>query len=193
MALPPKPVITRWGTWISAVQYTNENFTYLEEILRQLNDDVVSINLCKSISSTPHFKNDLAFISTNYGCLPQIVDHFQKQNSLLTDSFSLLENSIKLISEVKGKEGEEIYSKMQNILAKNQGLQELKTISMIHKGENIDTPYSPKEIASFKYAPLVSCDVERSFNVYKDILTCKRMNLTDSNIKYHLVIACNMK
>ena len=63
-------------------------------------------------------------MSINYGCLPQIVDHFQKQYSLLTNSFSLLKNSIKLISEVKGKEGEEIYSKMQNILGKNQGLQD---------------------------------------------------------------------
>ena len=51
--------------------------------------------------------------------MPQFVNHLQKQNSLLTESFSLLEDAVKFINKVKGKiEG--------NILAKNQGLQNLQ-------------------------------------------------------------------
>jgi len=193
LALPPKPVITRWGTWISTVNYSNENLTYLEDILRHLNDDVTSVNLCKLISSNPIFKNNLAFISGNYGYLPEILDILQKRNALLTESFSLLDKTVKSINEVKGHQGEEVSLKMQNILANNKGLEILRQIALIHAGEYIETHYSPKEITAFKYAPLVSCEVERSFSVYKDLLTCKRTNLSNENLKYHMVIACNTK
>ena len=38
------------------------------------------------------------------------------------------------------------------------------------------------------YAPYVSVDVERSFSMYRDILTDKRTNLSDDNIeKYNIV------
>lgn len=31
--VPPKPVVTRWGTWIKAVQYYHENFDQLREFV----------------------------------------------------------------------------------------------------------------------------------------------------------------
>jgi len=69
----------------------------------------------------------------------------------------------------------------------------MRLIEKIISGENINVPYCPKDHASFKFAPVVSCDVERSFSAFKDLLTNKRTNLTEENIMYHLVISCNMK
>jgi len=69
----------------------------------------------------------------------------------------------------------------------------MRLIEKIIRGENINVPYCPKGIASFKYASVVSCDVGRSFSAFKDLLTNKRTNLTEENIRYHLVISCNMK
>ena len=42
-----------------------------------------------------------------------------------------------------------------------------------------------------KYAPLTSVDVERSFSVYKRILTDRRQNLTETNIEVYNVINYN--
>ncbi len=42
-----------------------------------------------------------------------------------------------------------------------------------------------------KYAPLTSVDVERSFSVYKRILTDRRQNLTETNIEMYNVINYN--
>ena len=55
--------------------------------------------------------------------------------------------------------GTEVACSIKNKLAKNSGLQEITKIGKIHRGENIDVPYYAKEIGLFKYAPIVSCDV----------------------------------
>ena len=79
---------------------------------------------------------------------------------MLTESLNLLQNTVNLIDEVKGKHGVEV-SQNKKVLARNPGLEEMS-------GENIEVLYCPKDIASFKCAPVVSCDVERSFSAYKD-------------------------
>ena len=72
----------------------------------------------------------------------------------------------------------EVTCSIKNKLAKNSGLQELTKIGKIQRGESVDVPYCAKEISLFKYTPIVSCHVERSFNVYNDLITSKRMNFT---------------
>jgi len=74
LPLPPKPVITRRGTWLCTVLYSNENLKSLETILSHLDEDVISINICKSISLSVSFKNDLSFISVNYGFLVSYIE-----------------------------------------------------------------------------------------------------------------------
>jgi len=125
--------------------------------------------------------------------LVNYLEKLQNQNVLLNDSLSIVENTVKLINEVQGTMGKEVVCSIKTKLAKNSGLEELTKIAMIHRGENVDVPYSAKEICLFKYAPIVSCDVERSFNIYKDLVTSKRMNFTEESIRYHVVIACNHK
>ena len=106
---------------------------------------------------------------------------------------TILKDTVKLINEVHGTMGMEVACSIKNKLAKNSGLQELTKIGKIHRGENVDVPYCAKEIGLFKYAPIVSCFVELSFNVYKDLITFKRMNFTEERITYDLIIVCNPK
>lgn len=37
--MPPKPVVTRWGTWISAAVYYADNFTNIKSIIEELEND----------------------------------------------------------------------------------------------------------------------------------------------------------
>ena len=49
------------------------------------------------------------------------------------------------------------------------------------------TKYSVNEISSFTYTPVTSCDVERSFSLYKNFLRSNRQGMTFENIKYCIV------
>ena len=55
----------------------------------------------------------------------------------------------------------------------------------------ISNPHSPNkiyyrltlsQISSLKYAPVISCDVEESFSMYKNVRSDKRMTLNEDNL-----------
>ena len=48
----------------------------------------------------------------------------------------------------------------------------------------------PSIMAAYKFAQLQSCDVERSFSVYKKVLNDRRTNLTEENVEMHMVCKC---
>ena len=50
---------------------------------------------------------------------------------------------------------------------------------------------SSSDLSAFKYAPVVSCDAERFFSVYKNVLAENRRSFNIENLKYHLIIKCN--
>jgi hypothetical protein len=46
-------------------------------------------------------------------------------------------------------------------------------------------------IKYFDHCPLTNCDVERSFSIFKDLLTHKRNRLTEENLEKLLIINAN--
>uniref|UniRef100_A0A915D4M5 Transposase n=1 Tax=Ditylenchus dipsaci TaxID=166011 RepID=A0A915D4M5_9BILA len=75
---------------------------------------------------------------------------------------------------------------MQN----NSALNRLLAISKVQRGAIADLNMPPNQIASIKYAPMVSCDVERSFSVYKNILAENRTNFTPENLEMYIICNC---
>jgi len=85
---------------------------------------------------------------------------------------------------------------MENVLKKNIGLAMLKKIKNILKGQLIDMKDLPEnldinDLTYFKYSPITSVIVERSFSAYKTLLTNNRRSFKFENIKKHLIIQCN--
>jgi len=58
-----------------------------------------------------------------------------------------------------------------------------------HSSKNFEL--SPSDIMRFKYAPITSVDVERSFSRFKNILRPNRRHLTFDNLKEIVIIQCN--
>jgi hypothetical protein len=63
-------------------------------------------------------------------------------------------------------------------------------------GESFDTSCIEEELTAadlvhFKYAPIVSTDVERSFSKYKTVLPDNRRPLTFENLRMLIVTYCN--
>lgn len=57
--------------------------------------------------------------------------------------------------------------------------------------ERLPEDLNGNDLAHFKYAPITSSDVERSFSLYKNVLTDNRRSFEIGNIKKALVIQCN--
>ena len=52
--------------------------------------------------------------------------------------------------------------------------------------------YEPHQLACYKYAPVTSCDVERSFSVLKNVFTERRTSYLFDNLKKVVMIQFNM-
>lgn len=80
--------------------------------------------------------------------------------------------------------------KFENILNNNPGFEHLCQIDSFINGptevlpENISANIAPK----FKFCPVTSVDVERSFSTYKNILNDRRHNLTTEHLEQYLIV-----
>lgn len=81
------------------------------------------------------------------------------------------------------------------VLSMNPGYSQIIKICRILSGEISNEnegieELTPEDISCFKYAPIVSCDIERSFSKYKSMLRDNRRNFEFENIKRHFVTSC---
>ena len=112
--------------------------------------------------------------------LTESVDHIRK----VIEAVSLIPNG-----EVKIR----VEEKLQFVLNKNPGWKTIASVSEVLSGaaagQNLD--FSIAEISNFKYAPITSCDVERSFSRFKSVLRNNRLRFTEENIMFYIVSHCN--
>jgi len=80
---------------------------------------------------------------------------------------------------IPGYKGEAFRAKLKAVLGRNPGYEMMSSIGKILSGENV---------AKFKFCPLVTADVERSFSKYKLTLSDKQMNLSEENISKMMVV-----
>lgn len=90
---------------------------------------------------------------------------------------------------VQGDIGKTIFHKFSNVILKNEGFIVLRNLANIYSGnfEDINTIH-PDISGKFKFAPITSVDVERSFSLYKYILTDRRQSFNTDNLEKHLIV-----
>lgn len=195
--LPPSPIITRWGTWLKAAIYYSEHFKTIKKVVNMLDsDDAVAIEKVKKIISDTNVQSNLIFIHTNYGFLSLAITRLETRGILLNEAIQIVDNVIEKLKEIKVPKGVIIYNKLKQIIEKNEGFQTLSKISKIMSGEETIIDGLPEDLQvndfiHFKYAPISSVDVERSFSVYKNILTDNRRSFMFENLSKTLIVNCN--
>ena len=87
---------------------------------------------------------------------------------------------------------EELKIKLDNVLKKNPGFERIKTIAGVISGTTSTLPegMGPGDVAMFKYCSTACMDVERSFSMYKNILSDKRQKLTKESLKNIMLCHC---
>lgn len=111
---------------------------------------------------------------------------------VLQEAVKIMEDAVQKVSVVPGEVGSVVSTKMQSVLNKNPGYPTLVTLSRLFNGENVEPPKSiiPSRIPLYKYAPLTSCEVERSFSIYKNILSDRRLCMTAEHLEKYIIINC---
>lgn len=195
ISLPPQPIITRWGTWLDAAFYYARNFDKVKEVVNTLNEnDARSIQNVQELYNNDSIKNELAVILSNFQCITETIKQIEKSGANLRETFALIQNVQNKLSE-GGIAIEFAKLKLMQVLTKNPGYSQIKNICGILNGEANSSnegieELSPEEISVFKYAPIVSCDVERSFSKYKATLRDNRKSFIFDNLKMHFIISC---
>lgn len=190
--LPPDPVITRWGTWLNAAIYYANNLSAVRKVVFSFDpNDAGSIYECQDTLEDDELKSNLAYIAANLKFLPGTIECLERKNASLADSLATLESVGTALQALPGDIGSKIKVKFDDVMRRNPGISKLKEINAVLSGEGGSLEEMPVDIAiKYKFAPVTSVDVERSFSVYKSILCDNRRSLTTENVAKILVANC---
>uniref|UniRef100_A0A915ERU7 Uncharacterized protein n=1 Tax=Ditylenchus dipsaci TaxID=166011 RepID=A0A915ERU7_9BILA len=171
LPLPHMPILTRWGTWIEAAVFYSKNFTLVKSAIDQLEPDAISVKIAQTIFNSSEVK-------------------LETQGLSLNQSFETLDAVKTIVEAAPGEIGQRVKEKFNSVMQNNSALNRLLAISKVQRGAIADLNMPPNQIASIKYAPMVSCGVERSFSVYKNILAENRTNFTPENLEMYIICNC---
>lgn len=194
--LPPEPIVTRWGTWLAAIDYYWSNIEYVAKALDELNEtDARCISSAKLIIRDPEIYGQLDNIRANYGWIPNMILTFEKRNCPLRESIGRIDAAVAFLEGAAGVIAADMRIKFSELLQNNPGLQTLRDLDALHTGDTNQTihgySFSPRQISAFRYSPVVSCDVERSFSKYRAIFRENRMSFDFDNLVQHTIVYCN--
>lgn len=193
--LPPEPILTRWGTWLNCVNFIADNYAGIKDVICEFDPhSSISIKKCIDIFNNPALIKQVAHIQANYVCIAAAITKLEARGMPLhesTEIVKLLEEKINNSKVVAPK----IKDKFEYVLNKNQGFKKLIKINDVIQGidldENVDNiELDPNVIVKFKFAPITSCEVERSFSAYKHILSDRRQSFTTDNLEKYLITYC---
>jgi hypothetical protein len=134
-------------------------------------------------------------VRTFYGFVPGLIKTFEHRQCPLLESIQAIDAAVGILASAQGDIAASMMVKLSDLLEKNEGLQTLRELAAVHSGETARAitgyRFSPQEISAFRYAPVSSCDVERSFSQYKAVLRDNRNSFDFDNLVQHLIVRCN--
>ncbi len=196
LSLPPEPVITRWGTWLEAAFFYSSNYSRIKEVVDDLDEsEAESIRKAKEAFATDSLPGDLIYITTHFKHLVTTIKLLETIGTPLHESMRLVSSIQEELGKAPGNVAKKASQKLSACLNKNPGYAQLQTISGImcrtrSSNLNIEEEISVEDSPMYKFSPLTSCDVERSFKAYKNVLTELRHSFTNENLEKYVVCVC---
>lgn len=191
--LPPEPILTRWGTWVSAALFYADNFSAVKEVVCSLNpNDSLAIKSSQDTFKNETIQRDLAIIKAHFKIIPRAIQKLETCGLSLHASISIFEE-VKSELECAPPQYEEILSvKLSSILQRNPDFNILCSVNKYLQGNSVELPEEipPELVSAYKYCPITSVDVERSFSAYKLILSDKRHKFTPENLEKIMIVYC---
>ena len=158
LPLPPEPNVTRWNTWLECVFYCCQHFEMLSNFICNNLDKTESraIEILQDLVNNPLLQSELAYLSSQFSKVTCILDKLQGR--------LLLSETVKTVDLFEDCLEEEYKDKFTRVLERNPDWETVRKIGKILSGEaNVAINIPPDVICNFKFAPIVSVDVERCF------------------------------
>lgn len=192
-AIPERqqPVITRWGTWLTAASYYFDHFEELKQVIEELEEDAASVGTAKELIQNPNLMPQLIYIESNFKNIPKIIDELQSHSIPLTTAVSKIEQFSEC--DFPGPKGEKVKSKVRAVLERNCGWNELKNVAKLLNGLEPERKdgWTVQNILQMKFAPSTSSEVERTFSKMKYLLSDRRLSFSVDNFTHHLILFFN--
>jgi hypothetical protein len=146
----------------------------------------------KKAFETPSIQHNLNLIYTHFSKIPELITSLESRNLLLHNSLKVMEELLTTMSELPDVFSEKIRKKITRLLKENLGYDSLNMIDTYINGTStvLHNTITGNMASKFKYCPVMSCDVERSFSAFKFILNDKRHSFTMDHLEQHFVIYC---
>jgi hypothetical protein len=155
----------------------------------------LSIQKAQEAFNNPVVAQNLAYIQSNFSVLPHTIEKLETQGLKLTEALGIFAKIEHDVTTADGELGQQIRSKFSIVVQNNPGLAQMIDIAKVLTGDcgQREIELAPNEIAAMKFAPLTSCDVERSFSIYKNILADNRTSFTPENLEKYIVCNCEKR
>lgn len=72
--LPPRPILTRWGTCVTTVRYYSQSICTLKFVLEEITEDAASIKMARALPSDVDIEGNLAYIDANFTVLEKGIE-----------------------------------------------------------------------------------------------------------------------
>lgn len=170
-ALPRFPIKTRWGSWLNFTLFVCDNFDVFKSFIDTLPNESEAIKHVKTIINDKRLLNELLSLKS----LAPISETITRLEAIGLDIYEQRE----LINKLKTKLPAEYRNKLQSSLDANPDYDSIFEMSSLEEKER------------YSFAPLASCDVERSFSRLRTIFTDLRQSFTEKNFRDYAVVNYN--
>ncbi len=173
--LPPYTIVTRWGSWLSGVEYYFKYLVDVRKIVLSFEDDGKIVKDAKDAVMDKNLAKDILTIMREYGWILKLLKNCENISYTIDDAITSIGNVI-IKNDVVG-----IMGYIKERLLKND-------IMSIVNMKNDD-------ISPIEYSNLLNCNptsiaVERSFSYLQNLLRENR-NFKEENIKKYLFLQYN--
>ena len=144
-----------------------------------------SIGISQDLLADSEIKGSLAYISGNFSFLPITITWLEKRDESIHSVVKRIKGVEEHLQQCEG----EIREKIKTTWATNQYLRKYCKMKMLTS--EFDEDYSPGDLGHFKYAPLTSVEVERSFSMYRNVLPDNRRSFKPETLRMVMALYCN--
>ena len=167
--LPPRPVLTRWGTFIEAAIYYHLYFDIVHDMVHRLKDEeAAAIPKAKKLLENQKLHDQLKWVATNLGFLPEIIKKMEEEGLTVQQSMGLFDEAREKVQQLKGNTEieavrvERLKAKFESVLEKNPDIGAIRGMLLrSQSGEKLSD-----SLNLLKWCPLTNVDCERSFRLH---------------------------
>jgi DNA relaxase NicK len=113
LSLPPKLVLTHWGTWFNAAMCYCENYSTTKKVFSELDSNKASsIKFVKEIFSSDLY-GKVAYIKSNFGVLSKTIARLEAVGVETKDSLEIVKSAEHALEQAHGKAAENVKKQIQ--------------------------------------------------------------------------------